>query len=202
MGWKGCRSKRSYRNLKGISHPLPGGTEESHKLSQDNRSAGWDLNPGPPEYEAGVLTARPWCWVVTWKLDIYVEMKVTECMAIWYFFISCGWNTKFHIPSCLTVNVVSRWNELTIGTVRHAPLVTLPHDRQWNWWGRQLSWFDLRFTASTTARMYLTTSFRRAEVPSSRSATLNTAGKRISQTDFHFLISLIITTNQMQVNVL
>jgi hypothetical protein len=128
-------------------------------------------------------------------------MKVMECMVIWYFFISCGWNTKFHIPACLTVNLVSRWNELTIGTVRHAPLVTLPHDRQWNWWGRQLSWFDLRLTASPTARMYLTTSFRRAEVPSSRSATLNTAGKRLSQTTFHFHISLIITTNQMQVNV-
>jgi hypothetical protein len=29
-------------------------------LSQDSRSLGRDLNPGPPEYEAGVLTTLPW----------------------------------------------------------------------------------------------------------------------------------------------
>jgi hypothetical protein len=28
-------------------------------LSQDSRSPGRDLKPGPPEYEAGVLTTRP-----------------------------------------------------------------------------------------------------------------------------------------------
>jgi hypothetical protein len=28
-------------------------------LSQDRRSLGQYLNPGPPEYEAGVLTTRP-----------------------------------------------------------------------------------------------------------------------------------------------
>jgi hypothetical protein len=28
-------------------------------LSQDSRSPGQDLDPGPPKYEAGVLTTRP-----------------------------------------------------------------------------------------------------------------------------------------------
>jgi hypothetical protein len=33
--------------------------ENTKILSQDNRSPGRDLNPVPPEYEAGVLTTRP-----------------------------------------------------------------------------------------------------------------------------------------------
>jgi hypothetical protein len=28
-------------------------------LSEDYQSPGWDLNPGPPKYEAGVLTTGP-----------------------------------------------------------------------------------------------------------------------------------------------
>jgi hypothetical protein len=31
------------------------GTEKSHAQPQDSRSSGRDLNPRPPEYEAGVL---------------------------------------------------------------------------------------------------------------------------------------------------
>jgi hypothetical protein len=39
---------------------IPGGTEENHEnLSQNSQSPGRDLNPGPPKYEAGVLTRRP-----------------------------------------------------------------------------------------------------------------------------------------------
>jgi hypothetical protein len=38
-----------------LSQNLPGQTEES---SLDNRSPGRHLNPGPPEYEAGLLTTR------------------------------------------------------------------------------------------------------------------------------------------------
>jgi hypothetical protein len=35
------------------------GSEKTHEnLSQDSQSPGRDFNPGPPEYEAGVLTAR------------------------------------------------------------------------------------------------------------------------------------------------
>jgi hypothetical protein len=60
INWKGCGRKRSWPNSKALSRNLPGGTEENHeKISQDIRSPGSDLNPGPPEYEAGVLTTRP-----------------------------------------------------------------------------------------------------------------------------------------------
>jgi hypothetical protein len=39
---------------------LPGGAEENHEnFSQDSWSPGRDLNPGPPEYEAGMLTTLP-----------------------------------------------------------------------------------------------------------------------------------------------
>jgi hypothetical protein len=41
-----------------LSLHLPGGTEENHEKPQDSRSPGRYLNPGPPEYKAGVLTTR------------------------------------------------------------------------------------------------------------------------------------------------
>jgi hypothetical protein len=35
-------------------------TEENKEiLRQDSRSSGKDLNPGPPEYDAGILTPPP-----------------------------------------------------------------------------------------------------------------------------------------------
>jgi hypothetical protein len=46
-------------------------------ISQDSRSPGRDLNPGPPKYEAGVLTTRHR------RLTIMTS-KVTEI---------CPWNT-------------------------------------------------------------------------------------------------------------
>jgi hypothetical protein len=53
---KGVERRRSWPNVK--LH-LPGGTEENYgNLNQDYRSLGRDLNPGPPEYQAGVLTIR------------------------------------------------------------------------------------------------------------------------------------------------
>jgi hypothetical protein len=38
---------------------LEGLRKRTGNLNQDSRSPGPDLNPGPPEYEAGVLTTRP-----------------------------------------------------------------------------------------------------------------------------------------------
>jgi hypothetical protein len=38
---------------------LKGLRRTTKNFSQDNRSPGQDLNPGPPEYEAGVYTTRP-----------------------------------------------------------------------------------------------------------------------------------------------
>jgi hypothetical protein len=58
--WKGFGVKRSWPNFNVLSRHSPGGTEKTTKnLSQDSWSLGRDLNPGPPEYGAGVLTTRP-----------------------------------------------------------------------------------------------------------------------------------------------
>jgi hypothetical protein len=40
------------RNLEGLRKTM-------HTLSQESRSVGQDLNPGPPEHKAGVLTILP-----------------------------------------------------------------------------------------------------------------------------------------------
>jgi hypothetical protein len=59
MDWKGFGRKRTRPNLKyypGIR--LEGLRKTTENLIHDSRCPGRDLNPGPPEYEAGVLT-RP-----------------------------------------------------------------------------------------------------------------------------------------------
>jgi hypothetical protein len=53
MSWKECGRRQSWPNFKVLSEKLPGATEENHENSQDS------YPPGPPEYEAGVLTTRP-----------------------------------------------------------------------------------------------------------------------------------------------
>jgi hypothetical protein len=59
MSWKGCGRKRSWPNFKALSRHLSTGTEEkTENLSQGSRSTFRDLNPGPPECDAGVLTTR------------------------------------------------------------------------------------------------------------------------------------------------
>jgi hypothetical protein len=56
INWKGCARNRKCHNFKVLSRNLPGGTEEKHEnLSQDSWPPSRDLNPGPPEYEAGVV---------------------------------------------------------------------------------------------------------------------------------------------------
>jgi hypothetical protein len=60
MNWNKCRRKRSWPNFKvypGICPERLGETTNNH--SHDSRSVGRNLNPGPPEYKAGVLTTRP-----------------------------------------------------------------------------------------------------------------------------------------------
>jgi hypothetical protein len=47
------------------------GLRKATKTCQDNRSPGRNLNLRPPEYEAGILTARPRCSV--WLLLYYVN---------------------------------------------------------------------------------------------------------------------------------
>jgi hypothetical protein len=43
--------------FKVLSRHLPR-TKENYEIPQDSRCLGRYLNPGPPEYEAGVLTTR------------------------------------------------------------------------------------------------------------------------------------------------
>jgi hypothetical protein len=64
MNWKGCERKRSWPNLRYYpSICLEGPRKTVQNLSQDSWSPGRDLNPRPPEYEAGVLTTRLRRWV-------------------------------------------------------------------------------------------------------------------------------------------
>jgi hypothetical protein len=60
MNLKGCGRKQSWPNLRyypGIF--LEGLRKTTKALSQDNRFPCQDLNSGPTEYEAGVLSTRP-----------------------------------------------------------------------------------------------------------------------------------------------
>jgi hypothetical protein len=58
--------------FKVLSRNLPEGTEKNHEnLSQDRRSPSRDLNPGPAEYETGVLTTR---WVEVDLLVVICEI--------------------------------------------------------------------------------------------------------------------------------
>jgi hypothetical protein len=59
VNWKGFGRKQSWYNFKVLFQHSPGGTDETHEKPQDIRSPGSDFNPGPPEYEAGMLTTRP-----------------------------------------------------------------------------------------------------------------------------------------------
>jgi hypothetical protein len=61
MNWKGCGRKQSWPNLRYYpSICLEGLRKTTKYLRQGSRSPGRDLNLGSPEYEAGVLTIRPW----------------------------------------------------------------------------------------------------------------------------------------------
>jgi hypothetical protein len=51
-------------------------------LSQDSRSPGWDLNPGPAKYEAGVLTTQPWqVWFTRYKKLYYTNQYIININA-------------------------------------------------------------------------------------------------------------------------
>jgi hypothetical protein len=47
-------------NFKVVPRKSPGRTEDNHKKTCEySQSQGQDLNPGPPEYKARLLTTRP-----------------------------------------------------------------------------------------------------------------------------------------------
>jgi hypothetical protein len=60
MNYKGFGRKRSWPNFKELSRHSPGGTEEKIREISISLAGRLDryMNPGPPEYEAGVLTTR------------------------------------------------------------------------------------------------------------------------------------------------
>jgi hypothetical protein len=63
MNWKGFERKRSWPNLRYYPNICLEGLRKTTKIpSQDSRFPGRDLNPGPPEYEAGVLTGLNCLW--------------------------------------------------------------------------------------------------------------------------------------------
>jgi hypothetical protein len=56
MNWKRFGRKRLWSNFKVLSQHLPGGTEANHEnFNQESLSPVPRFEPGPPEYEAGVL---------------------------------------------------------------------------------------------------------------------------------------------------
>jgi hypothetical protein len=49
-----------------------------HKTCQDSRSPGRDLNPGPPKYKTGVLTAWMWRSVRLLSKMLYIRQVVVQ----------------------------------------------------------------------------------------------------------------------------
>jgi hypothetical protein len=59
INWEGFGGKQSWPNFKLLSRHEPRRTEETYEKPQASRSTGRELNPRPPEYDAGVLTTQP-----------------------------------------------------------------------------------------------------------------------------------------------
>jgi hypothetical protein len=47
--------KRSWTKFKVLFQYFPGVTEENHEKIRIDALQGWDLNPGPSKYEAGMM---------------------------------------------------------------------------------------------------------------------------------------------------
>jgi hypothetical protein len=84
--WKGFG--RSGRGLILSHYPgirLEGLGKITKNLNQDSRSPGRDLNPGPPEYESGVLTTR-WRRSVRpkrrWQDNVKMDLRQTWCESV------------------------------------------------------------------------------------------------------------------------
>jgi hypothetical protein len=59
MNWKDCGRDGLWPNLRYLGICLEGLRKPTEVFSVDSRSRGRDLNPGLPEYEAGVAATRP-----------------------------------------------------------------------------------------------------------------------------------------------
>jgi hypothetical protein len=72
MNWKGYGRKQLWSNLRSCSGIcLEGLRKTTEALGQDSQSPGWDLNPGPPKYEVGVLTSWLWYLVLTYEVRLF-----------------------------------------------------------------------------------------------------------------------------------
>jgi hypothetical protein len=109
MKWKEFWRKRSWHNLKyypGIR--LEGRRKTTKTLSQDSWSPGRDLNPGPPEYEAGMLTTRPWRWFLLGSevRRTLFQNNVKFLRTLYVSFTRC----KFHETICqLSLKKKEKW---------------------------------------------------------------------------------------------
>jgi hypothetical protein len=63
-------------NFKVLYQHLTGVTDENHEESQYSWSLGSHLNPGPPEYEVGVLTTLLQCCVLIHFLTNWLYIKI------------------------------------------------------------------------------------------------------------------------------
>jgi hypothetical protein len=82
--WTGKYLEGSGRNLISTFSPALSWTDwgkPRHILSQGSRTSSWGLNPGPPQYEAGVLTTRPRRSVVYLWVTAYMHqaLKLFQC---------------------------------------------------------------------------------------------------------------------------
>jgi hypothetical protein len=60
MNWKGCGRKWLWSNVRHCPEICVVGLRTTtENLSHDSWSLGHELNPGPPEFKAGVLTTQP-----------------------------------------------------------------------------------------------------------------------------------------------
>jgi hypothetical protein len=146
MNLKGCARKRSWPNFKELSRNLPGRTEKNTKsLSQYSWYQGWDLNPGPPEYEAILSTTCPMWWPVL-KNNPTVTHVCRKRRLKW---VPSAWGYSWATLYPRVINTEAWSSRLGVGRWTNNPackkaIVTKPHKGRpgpkfgckdvWRWW--------------------------------------------------------------------
>jgi hypothetical protein len=122
MNWKGCGRKRSWPNKRHYPGIFLEGLRKSTKnLSWDSRSPGRDLNPGPPEYKAGVLTTRKRRSVIFLSCPCAYTSRHEDVSA------SAGTSPRIH-------NLGTRWKWVASWSVSRPGRITSGwrnHDTDW-----------------------------------------------------------------------
>jgi hypothetical protein len=112
MNLKGCGRKRSWPNLRSYLGICLERLRKTKDLNIDRRSPFRDLNPGPSEYESGVLTTRSRRSVGKHESLKYAGPR------------SCQHNTKFQFFCLYVRSAAKRFLFFIISTLRSFPLVT------------------------------------------------------------------------------